>query len=77
MLPVVGGRSRMSQRIYSVLFAMGEWRNWHILNQNKYGSRQARISQSVGMADKHGSEPCARKGVGVQLSPLAQRKKFS
>jgi len=28
-------------------------------------------SRSVGMADKHGSEPCARKGVGVQLSPLA------
>ena len=31
----------------------------------------ARQCQSVGMADKHGSEPCARKGVGVQLSPLA------
>ena len=24
------------------------------------------------MADKHASEACARKGVGVQLSPLAQ-----
>ncbi len=32
------------------------------------------ISQSVGMADKHASEACARKGVGVQLSPLAQAK---
>jgi len=26
------------------------------------------------MADKHGSEPCVRKDVGVQLSPLAQSK---
>jgi len=25
------------------------------------------------LADIHGSEPCARKGVGVQISPWAQK----
>ncbi len=30
------------------------------------------------LADKHDSESCARKGVGVQVSPLALKKdKFS
>lgn len=30
--------------------------------------------QGAGTVDRHGSEPCARKGVRVQIPPLAQRK---
>lgn len=45
-----------------------------LVNPAEGGSRQKYECQSVGMADKHASEACARKGVGVQLSPLAQKE---